>query len=71
MFSITLQAQLGGRYAYSFLEQPISARLAALGGNQASIDDNDLNIAYVNPSFINPEMENMLTMNYVSFFFTY
>ena len=67
-FVFTLYAQLGGRYAYTFLDQPVSARLAALGGNQASIDDDDLNIGYVNPSFINPEMENMLTLNYVNFF---
>jgi len=67
-YVFSLHAQLGGRYAYSFLEQPISARISALGGNQASIDDNDLNIGYVNPSMINPAMNNNLILNYVNFF---
>ncbi len=61
-------AQLGGRYAYSFLEQPISARIAALGGNQASIQDNDINIGFVNPSLISPGLNNQLALNYVNFF---
>ncbi|MDP2723585.1 MAG: type IX secretion system protein PorQ [Bacteroidales bacterium] len=61
-------AQIGGTHAYSFLDQPISARVAALGGNVASIYDNDVNIGYVNPSMINPEMDNSLALNYVNFF---
>jgi len=68
LITFSLHAQLGGRYAFSFLEQPISARLAALGGNQASINDNDLNVGFVNPSFINPGMDNMLALNYVNYF---
>ncbi len=61
-------AQLGGRYAYTFLDQPISARLAALGGNRVSIADNDINVAFVNPSLISPGINNTLAFNYVNFF---
>ncbi len=62
------RAQLGGRYAFTFLDQPVSARLAALGTNQASIADKDINVAFVNPSFITADINNQLAFNYVNFF---
>lgn len=68
ILEFSMHAQLGGRYAYSFLEQPISARISALGGNQASINDNDMHIGYVNPSMITPQLNNNLALNYVNFF---
>jgi len=57
-----------GNQAFSFLQEPVTARLAALGTNMAAIDDNDINIAFVNPSLINPEMNNDLSLAYVSYF---
>jgi len=60
--------QLGGRYAYPFLDQPVSARVAALGGNTAVMQDNDINLGFVNPSLINPKMNNMISLAYVDFF---
>lgn len=68
LFYLYVNAQVGGRYAYSFLSQPLSARISALGGNQAAINDNDINVGYVNPSMINQEMHNSLALNYVNFF---
>lgn len=68
LFAFTLHAQLGGRYAYTFLEQPMSARISALGGNQASIYDNDINVGFVNPSLITSDMNNNLALNYTNFF---
>lgn len=61
-------AQVGGNNGYTFLEQPISARIAALGGNVAAINDNDVNIGFVNPSLINPGMDNSMALNYINFF---
>ncbi len=61
-------SQIGGTTGYQFLEQPISARIAALGGNTAAINDNDLNIGFVNPSLINSGMDNSLALNYINFF---
>ncbi len=66
--TINLTAQIGGRHAYPFLEKPVSARIAALGGNTAAINDNDINLAYVNPSLINPQMNNFISLAYVDFF---
>ncbi len=68
LLSFTFQAQIGGNYAYSFLEQPVSARIAALGGSVAAINDNDINVGFVNPSLINPGMDNMIGFNYVNSF---
>ena len=66
--SLTLYSQVGGNTGYQFLEQPISARVSALGGNVAAINDNDVNIGFVNPSMINPGMDNSLALNYINFF---
>ncbi|MBC8321889.1 MAG: type IX secretion system protein PorQ [Bacteroidetes bacterium] len=68
IFSNLSFSQIGGSTGYQFLEQPISARIAALGGNVASINDNDLNIGFVNPSLINSGMDNSLALNYINFF---
>ncbi len=61
-------AQIGGNTGYQFLEQPVSARISALGGNVASINDNDVNIGFVNPSMINSGMDNSMALNYINFF---
>ncbi len=61
-------AQIGGNYAYSFLEKPVSARIAALGTNFSAIDDNDINLGFVNPSLINKNMSNSISLAYVNFF---
>ncbi len=57
-----------GNQSFSFLQEPVTARLAALGTNTAAIDDNDINIAFANPSLINPEMNNDLSLAYVNYF---
>ncbi len=57
-----------GNCAFSFLQEPVTARLAALGSNVAAINDNDINIAFANPSLINPAMNNDLSLAYVKYF---
>ncbi len=68
LFSAPAKGQGYGLKAFSFLQEPVTARLAALGSNVAAIDDNDINIAFVNPSLINPEMNNDLSLSYVNYF---
>ena len=67
-FGFTAKAQIGGRYAYSFLEKPLSARVAALGGNVAAIRDGDINLALANPSLINSRMSGAFSLAYIDFF---
>lgn len=59
-------SQVGGK-AFQFLDMTNSARIAALGGKAVAIDD-DLNIAYFNPSILSEEMSNHLVLNYVNYY---
>ncbi len=61
-------AQNGGRGAYDFLNNPVSARVAALGGSTVPIDDGDISLALNNPALINPLMHNNLGLAYVNYF---
>jgi hypothetical protein len=63
-------AQTGGSTAFNFLNNSSSARVAALGGVAPSIADNDLSIAFFNPSLISPELNNHLALNYTDFYQT-
>lgn len=64
VLSMTSFSQIGGKYAFQFLEQPVSARIGALGGNQLSVNDGDINVGFVNPSMINTSLDNSLGFNY-------
>ena len=68
LFATVLNAQLGGSHTYAFLELTNSARVAALGGNFLSVNDNDLTLAYANPALINKKMSTKLAMNYLNYF---
>ncbi len=61
-------SQVGGQSTYKFLSLTNSARSAALGGNAISIQDNDLNLTFENPSLLNPNNSNQLLFNYVNYF---
>lgn len=61
-------AQVGGKSTYQFLNLPVSARAASLGGKINSIKDNDLSLAFYNPSLLNSGMDHHLTINYISYF---
>ncbi len=58
-------AQKGGNQAFSFLNLPNSARVAALGYNFVAIADPDLSIGLNNPSLISREMHNDISLNFV------
>jgi hypothetical protein len=63
-----MQAQTGGKGVYTFLNLSNSARISALGGNNVSVYDDDLNTSFYNPSLLNAEMSGQLIMNYVNYF---
>lgn len=54
-----------GRDTYQFLNLPTSARLAAFGGANVSINDGDLNLAFQNPALMSGSTHNVLTFNYM------
>ena len=61
-------AQIGGTNTYEFLNIPISARVASLGGNVVAVYDNDPTLSLGNPSLLNSEMNGMVTFSYLNYF---
>jgi len=61
-------AQIGGSSTYSFLELPVSARTAALGGTYIGVRDGDLGTAAANPSFLDTSVNNHVVMSYTPLF---
>jgi hypothetical protein len=59
-------SQVGGEQIFNFLNVPTSARQAALGGKVITLYD-DVNQPIWNPSIINQEMDNKLSINYLNF----
>jgi hypothetical protein len=49
---LMIDAQRGGENVYSFLKLTNSARVAALGGMNVSINDDDLNLVFHNPALL-------------------
>jgi hypothetical protein len=68
LFGQTLVSQIGGNATYTFLQLTNSARVAALGGDNISINDNDLNLVYHNPALLDSSMDNNIVLNYVNYF---
>jgi hypothetical protein len=62
------RAQVGGTSTYTFLKLTNSARVAALGGENISINDHDLNFVFHNPALLDSSMNNNLVINYVNYF---
>lgn len=61
-------AQIAGNTALSALNMQTSARTAGLGMKYLSVCDNDINVAFNNPSFIGSSLENQLAFNFVNHF---
>ena len=59
--SYLTNAQIGGKYAYQFLNLTTSPRMAALGGKNITNFDYDPTQALVNPAAINPSMSSLLS----------
>lgn len=53
---------------YSFFNSTNSARVAALGGVSIPIYDSDIQLTTFNPSLINPDMSNSMSLSYVDYY---
>ncbi|MCK5845931.1 MAG: type IX secretion system protein PorQ [Bacteroidales bacterium] len=65
--SIDLYGQHAGNSVYNFLNATNSTRVTALGSNFLPIYDNDISLAYANPSLINKQMHNNISLDYIDF----
>lgn len=61
-----INAQVGGEEVYQFLNLSTSSRQVALGGEVLTLID-DVNQPVWNPSVINAELDNRLSVNYTSY----
>lgn len=66
-FSLSLDAQVGGRSTYQFLNNVPSARVAGQGGNAIANTEEDLNFALWNPSLLSEQMHGQLSFSMVDF----
>src|SRR5690625_2662421 len=62
-----IHAQIGGKHTYQFLNLVSSPKQAALGGKNITGYTFDPTSALYNPSTINQEMNNQLSLNYVNY----
>ncbi len=67
-FGKTSYSQIGGDNTFEFLNMPLSPRIASLGGNFLSINDDDIALALSNPSLINKGIHNNLGLCFVDHF---
>jgi len=56
-----------GNSVYSFLDLPVSSRIAALGGTNISLRDNDLNFAFRNPAMLTSLTDNTIGLNMANY----
>jgi hypothetical protein len=61
-------SQTGGDNVYEFLNLTHSGLVSSLGGTNVSLQGNNLNLAYHNPSLLNSSMNNSLALNFVNYF---
>ena len=63
---LPLQAQIdgAGSSVFHFLDLPVSSRLGALGGENVSISDGDISMAFINPALLTANTDKVLQLNY-------
>ncbi len=65
LFFILIQSVFAqsGENVYTFLSLPSSAHVAALGGTNVSINNNDINFTIHNPALLSEKMNNQVALN--------
>src|SRR5690606_38004194 len=66
-FILSSIAQIGGRYAFEFMNVPAHARLAALGGVNISLTDRDINFVSSNPSLLSDTLSGWGSASYQAY----
>lgn len=59
---------MGGSGVYQFLYLTNAPRVAALGGNNITLNESDPALAYQNPALLNDSMNKHFALNYVNYF---
>ena len=66
VITLPLSAQIkgAGSGVFHFLNLPASSRLNALGGENVSISDDDISMAFINPALLTAHTDKVLQLNY-------
>ncbi|MBT8218518.1 MAG: type IX secretion system protein PorQ [Bacteroidia bacterium] len=64
IWTLTLNAQIGGSEVFQFLDLSNSARITALGEHTLAMYGDDATGAYLNPSILNNSMDGSLSFNH-------
>jgi len=56
-----------GKGIYRFLDLPVSSRMAAVGGSNISLRDNDINFAFTNPALLTSETSGDIGLNMANY----
>lgn len=62
--STVTNAQIGGKGSFRFLDVPVSARLAGIGGQNVSLADKDVNMFFSNPALNGDTLAGVAAVNY-------
>ena len=60
--------QLGGRNSFAFLNTPVNAHIAGVGGMNVSLYDNDVNLVSQNPALLRDTMHGFFSTNYLPYY---
>ena len=67
-FIVNSFAQIGGEHTFAILNFNPSVRTAAMGGEHVSLFDDDVDIAVINPGFLNSKMSNQVSFSFIDYF---
>lgn len=68
LITLTIQAQIGGRRNFEFLQVPGNARLAGVGRANVSLHQGDPNVLWQNPALIDSASSKKFGFNYTPYF---
>ncbi len=66
LFAVGMQAQ-ESQEVYSFLRLPVSAHVAALGGDNVTLTDDDATVIFHNPALITDVSDKTLNVNFMTY----
>lgn len=68
LFALPSFSQIGGSRSHAVLDMKTSARTAGLSADYLSVKDGDINVAISNPSLIDSDLHNKISLNYINAF---
>ncbi|MEQ8323544.1 MAG: type IX secretion system protein PorQ [Vicingaceae bacterium] len=67
-YGSSVHGQIGGKYAYQFLDLSATSRITGMGGNMIAFRDDDPGSASDNPSLLQQNMDRTAVLSYMNYF---